>query len=1042
MNDPTTPEDTRDDPGRTIRARPPEAGEATSFFAEALSAETGREETLPTGDVAGGTVVAAGERGYEILEELGRGGMGVVFRARQAVLRREVAIKRLLDRRGAPGPRAQFVSEALVTGYLDHPNIVPVHDLGVNAAGEAFLAMKLVGGRSWKRLLHPRSSRDRDAAERFDRRRHLEVLLAVCNAVNFAHSRGIVHCDLKPENVMVGEFGEVFVMDWGLAVSCRPESEVELPRTRHHSSVRSLCGTPAYMPSELAEGRGADIGPWTDVHLLAAILYEILEGRTPNRGPDVKSVLDAARSGGARRYGDGAPRELVEICERGMAREPADRFASVAGFAAALRDCLEHEESLAIARDARRRLEQLGAVEEGARDPAARGALYGELSEILAGFRQARRLWDRNDRAAEGERVTRRAFARAAVAAGDHALALSHLEGDEEEEGLALATRARDELAERRRSERLARRARRVVAAAVIGALVVLTVGLVVSVRERRRADEQAALAAKREGEAAESARVAREAEETARRNEREAAAAAERYRLALEDVQRLSDSRLLEALIEEEELLHPPEMAIADGMKRWLAKADELVERLPLHRRAMKAVLERARPYGEEDFRFDYGTEFRQIEGLEEQLVEVERLAEEGPDERARGLFRQGAIDIEAKLSELRELVKTPRTAKFEEFRDTWQYAILGTHLARMEDFLAEGGLRDEVAARLRYAETVRERTVDDFASEWRAAAARVAADERFAGLVLVPQVGLVPLGPDPRSGLEEFLHLLSHEGDIPRRGEDGALAFDERWGMVLVLVPGGDTIMGAQAEDPEAPRFDPMAIASLESPLVSVRLDPYLVSKYEMTQAQWVRATGRNPSQYEIGRAPADVEVTGLHPVEGMTWEDAGETLRRLGLALPTEAQWEWMARAGTDAPWYTGRDRETLRGHLNIADESAREKGARWPEIDDWPGFRDGYPFHAPVVGREPNPWGIHDVLSNVREFSDDTFAPFFVSRLDGRGDLAVPLSPAVVLRGGGFHDTTREARVSFRDTLSPKDYGDDHGVRAVRVLETGP
>jgi serine/threonine protein kinase/formylglycine-generating enzyme required for sulfatase activity len=1052
-----------EDPGQTIKTDPndhfgpsgPPAAFST-FFQQDLAPISESEATIATGEAAGGLVVSESRAGYEIIEEVGRGGMGVVYRARQTNLFRDVAVKRMKGGPGSSARQASFAVEAMVTGGLDHPNIVPVHDLGVNASGEAFIAMKLVGGRSWKQLLHPQSSSDREIAPEFDRRRHLEILLSVCNAVAFAHSREVIHCDLKPENVMVGEFGEVLVMDWGVAVSCADEAEGAPSAARNRRAVRGPCGTPAYMAPELAEGRGQDIDQRTDVYLLGAILYEILEGRAPHRGPSVDAVLEVVREGAQRSYASGTPRELIEICERGMAQKAEDRFPSVLALRDALRGYLEHEESLTITRVAEEKLlaVEQGEIEQGVRREDERPRIYGDLSESLAGFRQARVLWPENEAARVGEQRSRVVFARAAIAAGDYALAITQLEDAAEDPEIeSLRDRARRAVEERERASRTARRQRRALAAAALVIVAGLAIGFLLVNEQRRRADENAEEARRAESlasrNAAQADRNAKRAEENAERAKENAERAennaeraeknAERWKAALDDVQRLSDSRLLQALIEEVPLLYPPEPSILDGIDRWIDRADEVLEREPLHRKALEKLTARQRDYTEDDFRRDYAQEFGQIEDLEEQLVEVRRLATEGPDERARRIFSENIKVIEDRIAGLRERVKTPRQLKFADFQDTWQYMLLATHLSDLQRFRSETGAYEE-AKRLRsFAESLKAKTVDAHRESWERVARAVAADPRFRGIELKPQPGLVPLGPDPESKLEEFLHLFTHEGELPERDASGRLELRENCGVILVLVPGGELSMGAQKDDPDAANYDPLAISELESPVQRVRLDAFLISKYEMTQAQWIRGARENPSQYAIGREPAGIRVTGLHPVEGMSWQAARDLCARLGLELPTEAQWEWAARAGTTTPWYCGADRKGLVGHLNIADASAARAGARWPEIKDWPELDDGFPFHAPVNGRRPNPWGLHDVLSNVRELTSEKFAPYFVTRVDGRGHLAVPLSEAVVTRGGGFRDTVREARIAFREIVSPKDYNDDYGLRPARRLD---
>ncbi|MBI5366475.1 MAG: serine/threonine protein kinase [Planctomycetes bacterium] len=272
----------------------------------------------------------------EFVEEIGRGGMGVVYRARQASLFREVAVKvPHADRRGADA-LARFVSGALVTGMLDHPNICPVHELARAPDGRLFLVMKLVEGTSWKRLLHPETAAERAAAGEYDLERHVELLLGVGNALGYAHSKGLVHRDVKPDNVMVGRFGEVLVMDWDLAVAMEETSATET-RAFHRSSVRAPVGTPSYMPPELVEARWQEIGPWTDVYLLGAILHEVVTGSPPHTGRTLMEVLLAAARSAPPTYGAEVPPPLAAVCRRALAARPEDRYPRVEALQAELR---------------------------------------------------------------------------------------------------------------------------------------------------------------------------------------------------------------------------------------------------------------------------------------------------------------------------------------------------------------------------------------------------------------------------------------------------------------------------------------------------------------------------------------------------------------------------------------------------------------------------------------------------------------------------------------------------------------------------------
>ncbi len=421
---------------------------------------------------------------------IGSGGMGVVYRAHQASLDREVALKTLRpDLRGSPRARADFVAEARATGDLEHPNIVPVHALGSLDPQGLFLALKLVGGTSWEEALRSGGH---------ERLFHLEVLQQVCHAVAFAHSRGILHNDLKPSNVMLGDFGEVLVMDWGLAVVF--ESPRARPGLRARESIASPCGTPCYMAPEQASGEGAQLGPWTDVYLLGGLLFRILHGRAPHGGLSAVQVI--ARCVAAKRpaIDPDLPRPLRELCAASLAPDPDARPQTVAAFQRRLGDYLRQRESLLISADAARRLESCVArgVEELAAE--ARGALYEDFAEAIAGFQQALTLYPASAEGRDGLDRARRAYAEVALAQGELGLARAQAErltGEEPKTALlarvdtAREARARDH----EQRARLARRLRWAGRAALVAALAValVTAALLRQVQTHRERSERRA---------------------------------------------------------------------------------------------------------------------------------------------------------------------------------------------------------------------------------------------------------------------------------------------------------------------------------------------------------------------------------------------------------------------------------------------------------------------------------------------------------------------------------------------------------------------
>jgi len=280
---------------------------------------------------------------YQILGEIARGGMGAVLRARDADLGRELALKVLLaPHRDDVDLRNRFVEEAQIGGQLQHPGIVPVYELGAFPDRRPFLAMKLVRGRTLAALLAERPDPSHDLP------RFLAIFEQVCQTVAYAHARRVIHRDLKPSNVMVGSFGEVQVMDWGLAKVLteggvaderrRPDLAVDATQVQtvrsegsgSESLAGSVMGTPAYMAPEQARGEVDRLDERADVFGLGAILCEILTGRPPYAGPLRGAVLDRARQGDtadalARLETCGADGELVALTRDCLAARMADR---------------------------------------------------------------------------------------------------------------------------------------------------------------------------------------------------------------------------------------------------------------------------------------------------------------------------------------------------------------------------------------------------------------------------------------------------------------------------------------------------------------------------------------------------------------------------------------------------------------------------------------------------------------------------------------------------------------------------------------------
>lgn len=304
----------------------------------------------------GSLAMAADGQRYRDPVPIGSGGMGTVYRVFDPALERTVAMKVFGGTDGAlPEPRllARFLAEAKVTGRLQHPGIVSVFEIGVDGRQRPYFTMPWIAGKDLHAILQARQRGDPD----WPLVRVLDVLVRVCEAVAYAHERGVLHRDLKPANVMVGAFGETYVVDWGLA-HCDPVAADAAAEPASAGSPNTqageVLGTPAYMAPEQANGEV--VGPGADVYALGAMLYHVLTGQVPyaTGGEPISSAvtLERLRSGPpppVSRLAATTPPELLAICDRAMARDPGQRYPSVADLRADLRAFLENRVVAAFA---------------------------------------------------------------------------------------------------------------------------------------------------------------------------------------------------------------------------------------------------------------------------------------------------------------------------------------------------------------------------------------------------------------------------------------------------------------------------------------------------------------------------------------------------------------------------------------------------------------------------------------------------------------------------------------------------------------------
>jgi eukaryotic-like serine/threonine-protein kinase len=385
-----------EDPNRTIRVSQ-SAGDESWTRAEALLS------TALSGD---GPKLIVGE-------PLGQGGEGIVLLAEQRSLGRKVAVKTLRPDRGSHEARVGLLREAWLLGRLEHPNILPVHDLAAGTDGRPQVVLKRIEGIVWAEVIgDAEATRERFANELTEH--NLEVLLKVCQAVRFAHSRGVVHRDLKPANVMIGAFGEVYLLDWGIAVVVDDEGVVP----------RVAAGTPAYMAPEMVGVAGMAITFKTDVYLLGAILFEVLCGRPPHDRPEQRDVIESILSSPPSIRGE-VPEDLAKLAIAAMSPDPAER-PTVEEFRTALLDHRRIRTSFELADEAERGLAELEAMVDQQEWSLERA--YDRHGACRFGFAQALAVWGEHPTAQHGLRRTGCAMVRLELARGDALAARAQLE--------------------------------------------------------------------------------------------------------------------------------------------------------------------------------------------------------------------------------------------------------------------------------------------------------------------------------------------------------------------------------------------------------------------------------------------------------------------------------------------------------------------------------------------------------------------------------------------------------------------------------------
>ncbi|MCB9881963.1 MAG: SUMF1/EgtB/PvdO family nonheme iron enzyme [Planctomycetes bacterium] len=900
---------------------------------------------------------------YRLVGEIARGGMGVVSEAYDVELGRRIAMKRIRERREShdrthadldPGLLRRFLNEARILGQLDHPGIVPIHELGVDERGRPYFTMPLIEGHDLETVLKLTS----EGREGYTVGRVLTLMIKVCETLAYAHSRGVVHRDLKPANIRVGRYGEVYVMDWGLA-KLSDEGDVHDLRFAHgdaaHAPLDSnsplttvdgtVVGTPAYMAPEQARGDVEHVTHRSDVYSLGAILYQVLAEHPPY-DDDPEHPLDA-RALLARvlhkeprpihEHDPRVPNELVAICNQAMARRPHRRYASAEEMAEDLRAYCEDRVVFA---------HRTGPYAE-VRKWIVRNRIPAFLTLLLiVGIALAIHV------------IT--------TLRGEHASELETLFGENRLMQASYETRLRS-------AERTTER--------------------VMQERDDARTEHaRAELRTQREHATAEALR-ARNTIALAERDERISALEDEARRLANEVVQHERQGAERDSwALQVQERLQSLQTDLSRSARTQLEsqhvaeRSRELLERMveawirDLVTRADRELwplfdLDEARTTA-------WLNAARSLANLRPALVQV------CPSLRD---------DLEAFLDPTEGEAANPRT-----YLEP-SYPGVAARLAKHREWLV----------------TTLESV--DASRAWADALMAMARSPRYAGTSVAPIPGFLPLGLDPTTGLMELWFVPS--GERPQRklasgSEKTPYVMTAASGAVFICVPGAEFAMGARPSPSLLSHNRDRNAEASEGPVHDVTLETFLLMKHELTRGQWERLGGTFESH-----APTGPEPDGALPVTNVSWDHARRICERHQLDLPTEAQWEFAARADRQTPFWTGTEEGTLRGSEHVRDTRRADEA-------------DAHPL--PVGSLEPNGFGFHDMLGNVSEWCRDAwldykghpFAPGDALRLGERSSWRV-------VRGGSYDSLARDARVSRRSPEIPSARHEDLGFRAART-----
>ncbi|MFT7670802.1 MAG: sulfatase activating formylglycine-generating enzyme [Planctomycetota bacterium] len=964
----------------------PEKGD--TFFRRRKKDQSGHASGLGAGTIIGD---------FKLLSMIGQGGMGQVWEAEQLSLGgRRIAVKFMRSGLITGKQGAYFERESRAVARLSHPGIVTIYGAG-DTDGIAWIAMELVEGTWTLRDMLDELALEEDLPADHELR-VARFAQSLASAVHAAHEKGVIHRDLKPQNVLVDEKGQPKLTDFGLA---------QIVGESALSETGDFAGTYFYISPEQVAAKRMGIDHRSDIFSLGVMLYEMVALVRPFQGESTHQIAQqilTKRPIDLRTVRSRMPEDLVVIIEKALEKDRDLRFSSMQELADDLQRFLTNQPILAKPATPLQR-----ALKWCQRNPArAVASVVGSMAAVI--------------------------------------LVVVSIIG-------VKATAERDELEEAMRGDRF----------------VTLSVEFDDLIEDARELGQHSPVFVEPIQSWLSDAQ--------ALLDERDALAefrnSIRGFALPLTEAQRLADVAS-----------HPQRVRLEGAQAELEAKRKVLAIRrgtqepepfnagdhdsMPADNLMASAWLRFTA--GDDETARDLGYEALEsgdsvATSIESDYERLEKAIEHASSPKG---LAEAELDIEAlqqEINELELLVNERRTWTFplteEGLRNRWLNHEVTDLLSRIVDLedpetgILVAGTRSlewgwSMPDRLAFATEIDAGFASGGKYDLRWQQALPAINDTYPGLDLAVQIGLVPVGENEESGCWEFWHVQS--GTEPKRNLAGRFSIDGGSGLVFALLPRDQFWMGSQGEDSAGRNFSSQAQPN-ELPVHQVKLSAFFLSKHEMTQGQWLRITGENPSRYsnaafalDSSATPGSVAIAGpftmAHPVEQVSWVESTKLLAQLGLILPSEAQWEYGARAGTDTIWWTGSDRNSLveERAINLADKSAMAQDQTWSAIDDWPELDDKFPFHAPVDTYEPNQFGLHSVHGNLREWCADVFDRGYYElspAFDPLNESGTSTNRS--LRGGGFTGNSHTSGSASRAEFDKDSHSNLIGIRPARAID---